>query len=847
MKQKLSLFLTLALVLCMFSACTSESVHTETEYYTAGDNQAVYTLENDTLKLEMDGATSYFTLTDKRSGRVWHSVPEGASEDASAASATRNAMLSPLVLTYTDRTGNDTIYDGYTYSVKEGTFQITQEADTLRVDYMIGPNAQVYCIPQVISDSRMERFLSGMSKEEQGIVRKNYLHYDLSGMSDKNREKLLPLLPELEDGPLYALSSVTGGSALQDYQLAQLEEIFLAAGYTEEDRKADQAQTDADTGSDVPQYNLTLFYSLDSDSLQVQAPESLMRYPADYPIKSLQLLPYFCAGSTKDDGWLLVPDGGGAQISLNNGKTLQAPYYSSLYGWDEAVERDTRVQETDSCFPVFGIMKNGAYLMAVGEGGNAELSVEADVSGKGSSYNYVHAVYSIVHGVATTISEKSNDSVWIFQSTPPSETISLRYICGNSDSYVDMAERYRELLFGGDSRSPLKAQTLPLVLDFVGALDLTQSSFGVPAQAVTAAADYSEVLSAVQKLPQTDSLMVRYSGILNGGLSQTALLKADTEKVLGSKSEKEALISAVHRQGGRIYLQGYTEEVFDTAAFDNFSPSADAIRNTVNEVVEQYFFQQDSQCAMENEGSIYLLNHAAAEKAVDTLAAAAQNWCADGIALADYGDILYSDFNRSAGVSRDISLRAQQQKLLALQQAGTGVITSGGNDYAAAASDCITEMDFQGGEYDILDAHIPFYQIALHGYVPYTGAPLNMADDYETAVLNAVEYGAGLSYRFFEMDYTDLTDSPYTYNYKLFSANFSDWQETLTALYQRMDEEFGHTACLTITDHRRITAQVSCTEYSDGTRVYVNYGQQPAAAENVTIPARDWLTVKGDG
>ena len=42
------------------------------------------TLENDALKLELDPETTRFTVTDKRSGVVWHSSPPDADKDAIA-------------------------------------------------------------------------------------------------------------------------------------------------------------------------------------------------------------------------------------------------------------------------------------------------------------------------------------------------------------------------------------------------------------------------------------------------------------------------------------------------------------------------------------------------------------------------------------------------------------------------------------------------------------------------------------------------------------------------------------------------------------------------------------------
>ena len=45
----------------------------------------------------------------------------------------------------------------------------------------------------------------------------------------------------------------------------------------------------------------------------------------------------------------------------------------------------------------------------------------------------------------------------------------------------------------------------------------------------------------------------------------------------------------------------------------------------------------------------------------------------------------------------------------------------------------------------------------------------------------------------------------------------------------------------------QISADVSMTEYEDGTKVYVNYGTVEAKTGSVNIPARDYLVVRGNG
>ena len=832
----------LTVLLLLLAGCQSAPQETKVEYYRNTDNLERYVLENQQLRLTMDGKTSYFTLEDKRSGRVWSSVPQNAAEDTGADAVTRYMMQSTLVLTYTDKTGNSVPYDSFRYAIEGGTFAVTREEDSLWVDYMIGPNVRHFAVPQVLTVQEMEEWTGRMTPEDKGTVLKSYRKLDPSRMDEGKLADMLEKIPLLSQGTVYALSTATGGSALPDYQMERLETAFAAAGYTAGDGEGDQAAQKEQAESIC--YNVTLIYRLEEDGLVVEMPAERIVYPAELPVESVRVLPYFCAADGNAEGWLLVPDGGGAQIFFDNGKTTQNTFYTNVYGWDEAISREKLTQNPAAAFPVFGIVRDGGYLMAVGEGGAAELSIEADVGGKRSSYSFVRPVFTVVHGEDTSVSAKSNATVRVFQSNHPDEKMCIRYIVGNSGSYVDMAERYRAYLTAAYPWLDRNGETgYPLLTELVGALDRTEKMLGIPSRKTVAATDYAEAAEILKQLSGIPNLRVQYSAVLNGGLDQTAATKTEPVR-LGSKAQREEMLLAA---GDAVtYLSAYAQQVFRTAPFDGFSPLADGIRDTTNSVVKRYPYDVVTLKAAESgENQILLLDREAAAKAMSVTAEAGKALGFDGAAFNDVGGLLYSDFNRKAPVSRDGMLRSQQKSLALLREGNTPLLVEGGNVYAAVYADCVSNMDLLGGGYDLIDRWIPFYQIALHGYVTYTGPALNNSPDETTLLLRSVEYGAGLHLRFMEFDYAKLQFSKYTVYDRLTGANFSQWKDRLTALYARLDGELGHTAGQAITGHRYITEQVTVTEYEDGTRVYVNYGTEPYADGSRTVPSRDWLVEKG--
>lgn len=48
-----------------------------------------------------------------------------------------------------------------------------------------------------------------------------------------------------------------------------------------------------------------------------------------------------------------------------------------------------------------------------------------------------------------------------------------------------------------------------------------------------------------------------------------------------------------------------------------------------------------------------------------------------------------------------------------------------------------------------------------------------------------------------------------------------------------------------IVSHRRLSEDVYCTAYEDGTKIYVNYGSGPATVEGVEIGAGDYVVAGG--
>ena len=587
-----------------------------------------------------------------------------------------------------------------------------------------------------------------------------------------------------------------------------------------------------------------MVYRLEGEDLVVEIPLAELEGKDEYPIYSITPLPFFGAGGKEDDGYLLVPEGGGAIINFNNGKLSQNSYYANLYGWDMALGRDAVVHNTRIYYNTFGISEGDDSFLCIMEEGVPYAAVQADISGHFNSYNYANVAYSITPREQYDVSEIANSSVYTYLKQLPDETLTQRYRFVNSGNYVDMAKTYQSYLkdkYTGYFTMNEDTQA-PVTVEIVGAVDKVKQIVGVPVSRPLELTTYQEAQAMIEELYDEGftNMSVKLSGWCNGGINQKVLNRVKTISDLGSKKDLMNTISSAQNLGVDVYLDGVTQYANNSNIFDGFFSIRDSARFLSKERAE--LFQYSAVTYTEREGwkSFYLLHPDLAAKMTDNLVAATDRYGA-GVSFRDTGMDLSADYYKRNTVSRQAVMQQQETELKDIADTGKKIMINMGNDYAVPYSDVITNMDLQGSEYTILDEYVPFYQIALHGYVNYMGFPLNLSGDSEKSLLNAAEYGAGLYY-------TVMKESPFTLQNTLYTqyygADYDTWHDRILSTYTRYNEELGHTFNQEMINHEMLQEDVSCTTYEDGTKVYVNYAHSDVLTPDGTVPARDYLVIR---
>ena len=809
------------------------------EGYSGAEDDIV--IENDELVMTMDPMTTQFTIKVKSSGAEWKSNPDGAADDSAALPEEKKKLQSTLLMTYSMETGLETVFNSYGYSVENGIYDIETGEDYIRVNYSLGDVEKEYVIPPVITLADFEKWTDAMEAKDRELVQQYYKKYNIDKLSKKDsKEELIANYPIIQESIIYVLRDTT-----KENMRKKMEESFAAVGYTYEDYLAHKELDQSTASSDKPTFNVDVIYRLEGGELVVEVPLNELENRDEYPIYTLTPLPYFGTGGKEDEGFMLVPEGGGALINFNNGKTSQSTYYANVYGWDMGLSRDAVVHNTRAYYGVYGISKGDNSFICILEEGAPYASVQADISGKNHSYNFVNAKYSITPREQYDVGEIANSEIYEYMPFLPDETLTQRYRFVDSGSYVDMAKSYGDYLedkYGTYLTKNDDTET-PVVIEFIGAVDKVKQILGMPVSRPLKLTTYEEAGEMLTELSGEgfNNMSVKLTGWCNGGVKQQLLTDVDTIWALGSKKDLQGLSDTAKAEGADLYLNGITHYEYNSNIFDGFFSFTDAARFVSKERAELYEYSHVTYAQRDDLDQYYLLHTELAQEASASIVDYASG-LGTGVSFADTGMDVSADYYRKNFYSREAVKQIHEQQLKEADDGGTNVMINMGNDYAVPYADMVTNMDLKGNSYTILDECVPFYQLAIHGYVNYTGEPINICGNTQDEILYAAEYGAGLSFTLMRETAFALQKTLYTQYY---GSDYAAWHDDMVAIYTRFNAELGHVYNQEMTDHVNFTPELSCTSYEDGTKVYVNYGYtEGVTSDGVTVPARDYLVVR---
>jgi len=805
------------------------------------------TASNQRFSLLINGSTAEIKVVEKQSGISWFSNPqERLTYDDIASGVGRDKLSSQIDLEYNVKDSAQ-VYNSFTDAIQKNQFSFEETENGIRVNYLFGEKPVSYLVPQVLSVERFESLKSGMDASGQETLERYYQLHTLKNLNAADKALLANQYPALNKYDCYIVmitSAVGDPNKIYagEYVMQTIHDAFTSGGYTKEDFRADNDANSVTVDED-PDYSIavSLCYTLEEESLSVKIPpEGIVFDREKLELTGLSLLPMFGAADAETNGTIFVPDGSGALINLNNGKTDKPSYYRRIYGEDTAIFNKTAsgLNPSPVRMPIYGMNTGNSAFLAVIESLDSTAFLCADVSGKTNKYNTVYPVFQMSSFAQSTAVTLGINEGLKYQKHPLTKGAEVRYLLMSGDlSASDMAQAYRRYLTQKGLLPEEKQNKEPTSFAFttVGAVTVKKAVMGIPIEtelALTTYAQHTELLNLLHK-NGIDNITMQLDGWCNKGIKNTAFNRLEPIGALGGKRDLIQLIDSVKDTNTTAFFGTDFQYVSKT---NGFSVNRDAARNLENLTARTYDYELSTLKWMPSTGRMIV-----SPRLYDTFASAfrksAKSLGIQGVGLQRMGHELGGDYNESQQLDRDMVKDVVARQSVDFKADGFNVAVNGGNIYALKGTDFIFDApDDHGGDY-IFDSRVPFYQMVLHGVIEYTGSALNMSSDFDTALLRAAETGSIPMFRWIWADNETLKETEYNY----YSISYRSWTARATEAYRRLNPLIKQCADAFITDYKTVSENVFQTEYSNGARVYVNYGAEPLEVEGQLLNGRDFL------
>ena len=542
-----------------------------------------------------------------------------------------------------------------------------------------------------------------------------------------------------------------------------------------------------------------------------------------YQLTSISLLPNFGAANTQDTGYMVVPDGAGAVINYNNGKSTYAEYSAPVYGRDITDTLTMKESEREQVYmPAIGLVKNGNALLAVCTEGDERANVNAYGAGqRTTSYNNAYFSFTLRAKDTYYIAGDLQQPLDMYESVDTKFTnysVSYYPIAAKDADYNDIAARYRKYLTEDEKiEKKTEANDETVYLTVYGGTYKETSILGIPAKVKTAATTYEQAEKILTELLDegVKDIVVNYIDWNNDAISRKICTDVNPAGSLGGKSDFKKLKEFADKNGIKIY---YDMEISE---FGKSGNGFNTLLNATACLTKSYSRQTDYDLSWDIEAEDAdkwsLLVPSSFGKVFDKIT---EDFTKEGIKNISLGSVsktLYSDFGKN-GTDRFEMAKIIKDGYNKLSGEVGSVLANTANQYIWSEVDCITNLPLYSSHYDIFDYDVPFLQLCLHGLVPYSTEAINASADSDELYSLAIATASNLGYDFLYEENKSLQNTSYN---KYYYANFDGWSQTVGGQYKMVSDIVAPLSAETIEEYK-IDGDVITSTFSNGTVIEVN-------------------------
>ena len=556
---------------------------------------------------------------------------------------------------------------------------------------------------------------------------------------------------------------------------------------------------------------------------------------------SVSVSPFFASAKNNSNSCIFVPSGCGAIMNVDDTDRQVRSYSEPIYGSDETLQDVFKNKETENVrLPVFGVKNNDKGILAIVEDGAECASIEAQAGEATVGYSYAYAKFYL-RGYADAFVKDvdgNNSKVQKFTDSVVSlNKMSVKYLpLKNGSDYNSMAISYRNYLKDKGFKS--SDSNLQIAFDIYGGSLIRRLFLGIPYYSLQTSSTLKQAKNIVEEIHnETDAnLLINLKGFGNSGLDYGKICGGfKIDKVFGNKDDFNNLNKYCKNNGIELSLD--LDCIYFNKSSSGYSKNFDVAKTANTIPVKKYDYSIVTHEKNTTRKYAYLVKRQTlADNMTNSLNSMIEKYGINSITLSTLGNTAYSDYSdakyyNKANMAKDVS------KIIKKLSKSASVVTDNANLYSAIASKCIVNAPTMSSLYNTLDEEIPFYQMIFHGSIPCTSSAINLSIDSQNEYLKAISTGSPLYFAVCN----DFNDKYIVGRNDALSVSvFKDIKSTVYQYIKNSSEYLNSVSNSKIKSYYK-EDDVSCTEFENGTVVYVNFGKVPKVTELGTLDAGNFI------
>ena len=538
----------------------------------------------------------------------------------------------------------------------------------------------------------------------------------------------------------------------------------------------------------------------------------------------------------QDEGYIIIPDGQGALIELkDNEKRFSSPFDRPVYGTNIGVEDTVNsrwsVGTEPVIMPVFGMVHTADQIGFLGviEQGDTAARIRAYPNGANNlSFDWVSAKYTY-RMVYKQPTGPSSGAVDMLTEAPRSFDIVQHFLLadGEEATYAGLACAWRDYMEEkGFFANADTDRLFDVEVDFLG-VERENDVLGKADVVMTTFQQAGEILESM-KTDGVDRVSAVYRGWQANGLTGGVPTAYSPAGSLGGSGGLEALIRKCAGLGVDFSLEAdflsLNTETHPTLTYSAFKKitSQTWSRPTFGPVYDTLYYLAPDRSA------------AVAQDALNAMRSAR----VPGVELTGITQLMadyyyqnhYQESGKLAKIYKEIAQNAANDFHTTLKAA---------NAYLWPCAGALNDLPVTGSDYAYVSQDVPLLAIALSGKMPAYLEYVNFQANAHKFFLRLAEQGTRPCFLLTMEDPIELQN---TNSSDIYSARWDLYRVTLAMWYSQLKELHESIGGASIIAHD-IAGDITRVTWSNGVKVYLNYGEAEAELDGVALEPMSWKAV----